>query len=148
MRRLSNSSYVICSNTHVTPEQIQLTSAELHPTRQHPLPRPLPILQRLHRSATVRLRRHRKIPARVYRRPLRGLHPQPSSFGLLPDSPRLVRGSQRAEQPLQPGNQQSTQQRACWELRRRSARRAIPVFLETAGRWRTCIHGEYGEEGR
>ena len=78
----------------------QLTSAELHPTRQHPFPRPIPILQRIYRSATIRLRRYGKIPARVYCRPLRSLHPQPSGFGLLPDSSRLVRGPQRAEQPL------------------------------------------------
>jgi len=130
-----------------TQEQARLTSAELHPTGQHPLPRPLPILQRLHRSAAVCLRRHSEIPARFHRRPLRSLHPQPHSSDLLPDSSRMVRGSQRAEQSLQPGHQQPTQQRARGQLRWRPAWRAIPFFLEITGGWRACVHGEYGEEG-
>jgi len=132
----------------LTKNKTSLTSAELHRTRQHPLTRPIPVLQRLDRSATIRLGRHGEVPARFHRRPLRSFHPEPNGPGLLPDPSRLVRRRQRPEQPLQPSDQQPAEQRARGQLRRRAARRAIPVCVEVAGGWRTCLYGEHGEEGR
>lgn len=137
--------FFVSDLSDLTGYYVTLIPIELHGAFQHHRsPRPKTVVQCPDRSTAICFRWHSPVPTRLPHHSLRSLLPQPTSSHLLHHTPRLVRRSQRAEQPLQPGYQQPAKQGISRQLRRRTAREAVPLGMETAGGRRACLHGKHG----